>query len=238
MGLINLLYEDKIRINDNISVMIPAVEDVLRDEENYYRLVNVLTAVPYDMMVQLDDIGVDFTEIDDYDLFRLLFPGLAQEDTSLIFGPLDLSKFETSINKRNGTVVLRDPGTDIIIDRGIFHSIAAVLRELHHLEKTIKRPGNEEAKRYLLERTRKKLARRKSRKTKSELQSLIVAMVNSSEFKYDYETVRSISIYQFNQSVHQIINKTDWQNRMHGVYAGTVDAKRLTEDEMSWIPRV
>ncbi len=77
----------------------------------------------------------------------------------------------------------------------------------------------------------------KSRKSKSELQSLIVAMVNSSEFKYDYETVKKISIYQFNQSVHQIINKTDWSNRMHGVYAGTVDAKRLTEDEMSWIPR-
>ena len=238
MGLINLLYEDKIRINDNISIMIPSVEEVLKDEERYYRLVSVLTAVPYDMMVQLDDMGIDFTEIDDYDLFLLLFPGLAQEDTSLIFGPLDLSKFEPSVNQRNGTVVLRDPDTDVMIDRGIFHSTANVLRELHHLEKTIKRPGNEEAKKYLLERTRKKLARKKSRKTKSELQSLIIAMVNSSEFKYDYGSVKDISIYQFNQSVHQIINKTDWQNRMHGVYAGTVDAKRLTEDEMSWIPRV
>lgn len=237
MAFLNLLYEDSVRINDNIRVMIPDVGTVLSHEEDYYRLVSVLTAMPYDMMVQLDDIGIDFTEIDDYDLFLLLFPGLKTENTELLFGDLDLSQFAAEINQKNGTVILRDPGTGIVIDRAIFTRIANTLREIHHLEKTVKKPGNEDAKKYLLERTRKKLKRMKSRKFKSELQSLIVAMVNSSEFKYDYETVKKISIYQFNQSVHQIINKTDWSNRMHGVYAGTVDAKRLTEDEMSWIPR-
>lgn len=237
MALLNLLYEDNIRINDYISVMIPDVGTVLKHEEEYYRLVSILTAVPYDMMVQLDDLGIDFTEIDDYDLFLLLFPGLKTENTELLFGEFSLSGFTTEVNQKNGTVILRDPETGIVIDRGIFNSIANALREIHHLEKTVKKPGNEDAKKYLLERTRKKLARQRSRKSKSELQSLIVAMVNSSEFKYDYETVKNISIYQFNQSVHQILRKTDWSNRMHGVYAGTVDAKRLTEDELSWIPR-
>lgn len=237
MALLNLLYEDAIRINDHISVMIPDVGTVLKHEEEYYRLVSILTAMPYDMMVQLDDLGIDFTEIDDYDLFLLLFPGLKTENTELLFGEFSLSGFTTEVNQKNGTVILRDPETGIVIDRGIFNSIANALREIHHLEKTVKKPGNEDAKKYLLERTRKKLARQRSRKSKSELQSLIVAMVNSSEFKYDYETVKNISIYQFNQSVHQILRKTDWSNRMHGVYAGTVDAKRLTEDELSWIPR-
>ena len=237
MALLNLLYEDNIRINDYISVMIPDVGPVLEHEEEYYRLVSILTAVPYDMMVQLDDLGIDFTEIDDYDLFLLLFPGLKTENTELLFGGLNLSGFTTEVNQKNGAVILRDPETGIVIDRGIYHSIANALREIHHLEKTVKKPGNEDAKKYLLERTRKKLARSRSRKSKSELESLIVAMVNSNEFKYDYETVKNISIYQFNQSVHQILRKTDWSNRMHGVYAGTVDAKRLTEDELSWIPR-
>ena len=235
MAIFNLLYEDSVRINDNIRIMIPTVGEVLAHEEEYYRLVSVITAMPYDMMVQLDDLGIDFTQIDDYELFLLLFPGLRSENTELLFGDLDLSRFTTEINPKNNTVILRDPETGIVIDRGIFTTIANTLREIHHLEKTIKKPGNEDAKKYLLERTRKKLARRKSRKSNSELQSLIVAMVNSSEFKYDYGSIKDISIYQFNQSVHQIIKKTDWSNRMHGVYAGTVDAKRLTDDEMSWI---
>ena len=237
MALRNLLYENSIQINDHISVMIPSVGEVLLHEESYFRLVSVLTAVPYDMMVQLDDLGIDFTEIDDYDLFLLLFQGLKEEDTELLFGDLKLDGFSAEVNQKNGMIVLRDPESGIVIDRGIYTSISSALREIHHLEKTVKKPGNDDAKKYLLERARKKQARMRSRKSKSELQSLIVAMVNSNEFKYDYESVKNISIYQFNESVHQILRKTDWSNRMHGVYAGTVDAKRLTEDELSWIPR-
>lgn len=233
----NLLYESCVRINDNIRVMIPDVGTILRHENDYYRLVSVMTAMPYDMMVQLDDIGIDFTEINDYELFLLLFSGLKDEDTSLLFGDLDLSGFNTEMNEKNGTVILKDHDTGIVIDRGIYTSIANALREIHHLEKNIKKPGNEEAKKYLLERTRKKMSRRKGKKSKSELQSLIVAMVNTSEFKYNFETVKELSIYQFNESVHQILRKTDWDNRMHGVYAGTIDASKLSEDELSFISR-
>lgn len=233
----NLLYESCVRINDNIRVMIPDVGTILQHENDYYRLVSVMTAMPYDMMVQLDDIGIDFTEINDYELFLLLFSGLKDEDTSLLFGDLDLSGFNTEMNEKNGTVILKDHDTGIVIDRGIYTSIANALREIHHLEKNIKKPGNEEAKKYLLERTRKKMSRRKGKKSKSELQSLIVAMVNTSEFKYNFETVKELSIYQFNESVHQILRKTDWDNRMHGVYAGTIDASKLSEDELSFISR-
>jgi len=237
MPSLDLLYESEIRINDNIRVMIPDVGTILKHESDYYRLVSVLTSVPYDMMVQLDDIGIDFSEIDDYELFLLLFSGLKSEDTSLIFGDLDLSGFNAEINEKNGTIILRDPGTGVVIDRGIFTSIANSLRIIHHLEKTRKQPGNEDAKKYLIERARKKMARRRSRNTRSELQSLIIAMVNTSEFKYNYETVKDLSIYQFNQSVHQILRKTDWDNRMHGIYAGTIDAKQLKEEDLSFISR-
>ena len=237
MALINLLYKDRIAINDRISVMIPSVGKILEDEENYYRLVSILTSVPYDMMVQLDDIGIDFTTINDYELFLLLFQGLKEEDTSLLFGDLQMTKFETVVRPENGTIALRDPETGIIIDRAIYSKIADAIRTIHHLEKTIKKPGNDQAKEYLIERARKKMKRRKSHQNSSELESLITAMVNTSEFKYDYESVKNLSIYQFNESVHQIIRKTDWDNRMHGIYAGTVDAKRLSEHDLSWFSR-
>ena len=236
MAVVNLLYRDRVEINDYISVMIPKVRDVLEHEEEYYRLVLALTAMPYDMMVQLDDLGIDFTEIDEYELFLLLFQGLRSEDTSLIFGDLDLSTFDTAANHKNHTVILKNED-GIVIDRAIYSKIADTLRRIHHLEKTLKKPGNEEAKEYLLQRTRKKLARRKNRKTMSELESLITGMVNAAEYKYNYETTLDLSIYQFNQSVHQIMNKVDYDNRMRGVYAGTIDAKRLSEDELSWLPR-
>lgn len=237
MGIINLLYKDRIPVTNKINIMVPTVGEILEHEDDYYRQVSILTSVPYDMMVQLDDIGIDFTTINDYELFLLLFQGMKTEDAGLIFGDLRLSQFETAINPRNNTVILRDEETGTVIDRGVYTMIADTLRKIHHLEKTIKTPGNEQAKIYLIERARKKMSRRKSRNKTSELESLITAMVNTSEFKYNYETVLNLSIYQFNESVHQIIRKTDWDNRMHGVYAGTVDVKRLSESDLSWFSR-
>ncbi len=72
-------------INDYIRVMIPTVGEVLENEDNYYSMVSMLTAMPIDMMVQLDDIGIDFTTINEWELFLLLFNSLKEQDTSLIF---------------------------------------------------------------------------------------------------------------------------------------------------------
>ncbi len=65
--------------------MIPTVGEVLENEDNYYSMVSMLTAMPIDMMVQLDDIGIDFTTINEWELFLLLFNSLKEQDTSLIF---------------------------------------------------------------------------------------------------------------------------------------------------------
>ena len=60
-------------------------------------------------------------------------------------------------------------------------------------------------------------------------------MVNTEQFKYNYETVRDITIYQFNESVRQIVSKVDYEHRMHGVYAGTVSVKDLSQDDLTWL---
>ena len=95
--------------------------------------------------------------------------------------------------------------------------------------------GNEEAKKYLLERARVKRNRNKNRKEVSNLESLIIALVNTEQFKYDYDGVQNLTIYQFNESVQQIIWKIDYEHRMHGVYAGTINAKEMNQDEFNWL---
>ena len=198
-------------------------------------MVSMLTAMPIDMMVQLDDIGVDFTKINDYELFLLLFRSLKEQDTSLIFGDLDLRPFQTAVNEQNGLIILVNPETGVKIDRAIHGQIAATLRRIHHLKKDIRKPANAEAKDYLLERARTKMRRQKNRVTDSQLEELIVAMVNTEQYHYGFEGTRELSIYQFNESVHQVIKKIDYDNRMHGIYSGTVSAKDLSQDDLNWL---
>lgn len=235
MAIRNLLYNREYPINDAINIYIPTVGEVVDCEDNYYRLISVLTATPIDMMVQLDDAGIDFTSIDEYDLFLLMFTALKTMDTHLVFGDLDLSKFNTVVSKQNGNIMLLDEDNGIGIDRAIHGRIIEALRIIHHLEKNRRKPANPEAKEFMLKRARDKMRRRNNRTESSQLESLIIAMVNTEQYKYDFEETKKLSIYQFNESVRQVIKKVDYDNRMHGVYAGTINVKELSQDELNWL---
>ena len=235
MATRNLLYKRSYVINDSIQINIPTVGQVIENEDDYYNLVSVLTAMPIDMMVQLDEVGIDFTTINEYDLFLLMFAGIKEMNTSLVFGDLDLSNLNIAANKQNGTLVLIDKNEQVKIDRAIHGQIAGVLRLIHHLDKNRRKPANPEAKEFMLKRARDKMRRMKGRTQDSQLESLIIAMVNTEQYKYDFEGTKELSIYQFNESDRQVIKKVDYDNRMYGIYAGTVSVKELSQDDLNWL---
>lgn len=234
MATKNFLYKRELAINDKISVYIPTVGEILDDEDSYYDLVSMFVAMPIDMMVFLDDAGIDFTTIDEYQLFLLMFSGIAEQNTRLILGDLDLTKFRIATNEQNGMIVLVDAENDIVIDRAIYSQIAWALRKIHNLEKNNRKPGNEEAKKFMIKRERAKMKRRRGRLKDSQLESLIVAMVNAEQYKYDFLQTRDLSIYQFNECVRQVIRKDDYNNKMYGVYTGSINAKDLSPDDLVW----
>lgn len=235
MPTLNLLYQRQYKINDAISITIPTVEEIINNEEEYYALISTITAMPIDFMVQLDSIGIDFTSISEYDLFLLMFETIKSKDTTLIFGNLDLTKFEIAVHEQNGTMVLIDRENEIVIDRAIHNQIAAVLRKMHHIERNRRKPANEEAKKYMLKRAKEKQRRNRNRTTDSHLESLIVAMVNTEQYKFDFESTKKLTVYQFNECVRQVIKKVDYNNRMYGVYTGHINAKELSQDDLNWL---
>lgn len=233
-----LLYKNEYAISDKIKIIIPKVRDLIKDEASYYSNITLITATPYDMMVQLDDIGIDFTKIDDFELFCAIFNQLAESDTSLIFGDLNLTNFIPARINGSDEIILYDEINDITIDKTIYSQICEVLRLIHGYKRVNKHPANEEAKKFMIERARikQKRERRKSKiKTTTQLEDLIISLVNTAEFPYDYRSVLDLTIYQFNSSLYQIIDKVRFDNLMIGCYAGTIDTDKLSKDELSWI---
>lgn len=215
---------------------IPTVGEILDDEDSYYSTVSSIIATPSDFMVQLDDAGIDFSTLNSYELFLMLFPTIQSMDTSLIFDDLDLKKFRLAVNEQNGLPILKDEENNITIDRLIHGQICAALRKINHLENKNKKPANEEAKKYMIERARVKQQRAMRRKrVKSQIEDLIVAMVNTEQYKYDYQGTLGLTIYQFNESVRQIVKKINYDNLMIGCYAGTVNIKEINQDNLNWL---
>ena len=230
-----LLYATDYRINDYIRIVIPTVGQILNNEDAYYAALGAIVATPYDYMVQLDDIGIDFSTITDFELFMLLFNGLKNMDTSLIFGDLDLSGFSAAVNKENDMPCMVNFDTGAVIDKVVYLRMCKVLCQINEIKRVNKNPGNDAAKQYMIERARKKLRRAANKPKRSFLEDSITALVNTEQFKYDFESVKNITIYQFNSSLHQIMHKIDFDNLMIGVYAGTVSTKDISPDKLNWI---
>ena len=231
----SLLKLSSVDILPNLSIRIPTVEEILEDEFSYYNIILSLTAIPFQYMVQLDNIGIDFTTISDYQLFMMLFTVYAKSDLSIIFGDLDTSDF--IVQGEGNCEFLFSHKNKLEINEDVYHNIVNTIRKINLLEKVNYKPGNESARKYLLEKERKKQKRNAQKKQEPYLEKLVISLVNTSEFKYDYDSCMDLSIYKFNQSFKQIQHKIAFDNTMIGVYAGTVDTSKLSnKDILSWIP--
>lgn len=232
----SLLKLSSVNILSNLSIRIPTVGEILDDEATYYSTVSSLTASPFQYMVQLDDMGIDYTKITDYDLFKILFPMCAKSNLSILFGDLNTSDFNIYINNKDNSQVIYSPSNDIIIDELVYNDLANIIRKINLFEKVKSKPGNESARKYLLEKERKKQKRNAKKPHEPYLENLVIALVNTNEFPYDYDSCMDLSIYRFNQSLKQIQHKINYDNTMIGVYAGTIDVSKMSnKDALSWI---
>lgn len=233
-SLLKLSFVD---ILPNLSVRIPTVGEILEDEQNYYNLISSLTATPYQYMVQLDDVGIDFTTITDYQLFMMLFPSFTQSDLSILFGNTDLSDIFVKNDPKNDLPIMYSPRNQITINEFVYNQIAETIRKINNLNKENRKPGNDEAKKFRIKLERKKQKRNAKKPYEPYLEKLVVALVNRPEFKYNYEQVDKLTIYQFNQSFEQIKTSINFDNTMIGVYAGTVDTSKIKDRScLSWLP--
>ena len=237
----SLLNQSSVQITDQLSLRIPTVGEILENESAYFSLVSIMTSTPFQYMVQLDDLGIDYTKITDYQMFQIFFPVYAKQDISIIFGDLNLNDIGMYHDNSTDLDVLYSPTSDIKIDEFVYYNMARCMRQVNCIKYEKKKPMGEHTRKYLLEKERrhlKNLERTRKRKEfeQSEFEKLIIALVNNESFKYNYESIRNLSIYNFYQSFQQIQHEINFNNVMRGVYAGTIDTSKLQDRSvLSWI---
>jgi len=240
-----LLYTRDFAVSEHLSIHVPTLREVLGCYEEYYSIVSAVISTPSDLMVQLEDMGIDFMKIDEFTLFCIIFYDLQERQQEhpdvfrLIFGEFDLSKL-TPIRLEDGTTVIQNLKGTVRIDSGMHARLCDFLRAVLCVEKNVRNPANEEARRFMIKMERRKQKRAAREREDGSLQlspleSLIISAVNTAEFPYNYESVLDLTIYQFNASIRQINNKIRFDNLMIGCYAGTVKAKELSNNELSWM---
>ena len=196
-------------------------------------MVHTLTAIPSDMKSQLWDLGLDWTEMDDFELFMMLVQTLTPDKTSILFGDLDFSKLKPFKNNQNGDIVLADKETGIIIDKMIYLRIMSYLRKLHNITPKVEKAANKMTKKVLIEEDRQKILLAKDKPFKSYLLPLISAIKVKQGYTKDY--VRNMGLYEFFDDIAraQVINNAD--HLLSGAYSGMMDLKKVNKQEFNWM---
>lgn len=225
-------------IKEGILIHQPTLDEICTyGEQSYYSMIYTLTSVPADFSWQLDETGVDYTKISDFELFySMLCRNYTPEQTSILFGNLDFSRFQPCKNQESGEVVLYDMENDISIDEYTYLMITDVLRKMHGLKKNCQLPGNETTKRILIEDAKEDYLLHKTQEYHSQLKNLISTMVNCEGFKYNHSEVWSMKINAFMDSVKRISKIKNADLLLQSGYSGFgINLKEIDNKQIDWL---
>ena len=221
-------------INDKITIHQPTLNEICDfGEEKYFSFISTMTAIPVDYILQLENIGIKYEDLSDFDMFIMTAKSIQQNDSCLLFGDIDFSKFELFKNNENQQVVLIDKENDIIIDRYIYTLIVDYIRKANNIKRNNVICGNKAMRNYLLMKAEKRLKNKQS--FRSVLKPLISAMINTKEFKYGHNEVWNMKINAFMDSIQRIQLIKNFEQTMQGIYAGNLDVKKISKSQLNWL---
>ena len=229
-----LYFGDDYVINDNITISQPKIGEVADyGEAQYFSMIHSLTAIPSDMKSILWDMGLDWNEVDDFDLFMMLSQNLTPDKTGILFGDLDFSKMKPFRNKQNDEIVLADKETGLVIDKLIYTRIVNYLRKLHNITPKVEKTKSKTVKRWLIEEDRKRIQNSKDKPFKSYLMPLISAVKVKQGYTKDY--VRNMGLFEFFTDLARLQVVDHANHLLNGAYCGMADLSKVNKNEFNWL---
>lgn len=252
---------DDIQITPQIIVTQPTIGQIAEfGEKRYFSAVHMLTASGADLKWQLwDYANVDYTTIEDYDLFITFIHQLVssgkhrykeimdnKDDVpdsileemqinplQLILKDIDLADFVPCTLEGTDEVILYDVEHGITIDRSVYAMMVDVVRQIHGLKRNSEKPANEITKMILIDEARENAQIAADKKYKSALKSLVSAITVKCGMCGD-DRVWNMKVSQFFDNIKRINKIQDSQLLLQGAYSGFASLKGVDKSRLDW----
>lgn len=234
MDKLKLLKGDPYVITDKVTVLNPQLCKIVEyGEERYWSTILNLCATSFDHILTLEESGVDYLDVDDWEMFVAAKSSFKPEDTNILLPGIDLSKLIAYKSEDSGKIVLANKKGEIIIDEIIYNEIVTFIRDVHGIERNYKIPGNKLARSIYLREAMEAREFAGRKRFKSVLEPLVSAMCNANGFKYNFDTVWELPIYTFMNSVKRISKIQKANNISQGIYGGMLDVSKMNKAQLN-----
>jgi hypothetical protein len=234
---LQIYFGENLKIG-KIEIRQPTLGEIIEiGEQEYFTLIHTIIATPSDHKAKLWDAGIVWEEIDDIVFFSMLTQTLPVDATKVLFGELDFTKLSL-VKKEDGEFALVNQEQGIILDKYAYLHICDFICRSHNTKQKRERAGNSFTRQMMIKLNREEIARSQKKDFESTLQPLISSMVNHSGFKYDLSEVRNLTFYQFMDSVQRISLISSATLYSQGIYAGTIDKKKIDNKALNWLRKI
>lgn len=222
------------KINDKIICYQPKIGDIIEyGETAYFSMVHTLCATPADMKVRLFDAGISWMDINNFELFCMIVQSLTVDQTKILLGDFDLSLLKTYRNKENGEIILANPEQQVKIDRLIYERMVNCFRKMHGLKANNERAHNKATMRAMIENDRQTMELNAKKEPSSYLLPLISSVKCKMGCTKDY--ILNEGLFEFFDDVNRLNIIDNADHLINGIYAGTVDSKKISKDSLNWM---
>lgn len=222
-------------------------------DTEFYNGLWLMCSAAYDMPSIMYDMKKNFMKVSDWEFFRMMAPSVNPEILSLILKEPDGSGFtfegfgeyERDLEGVKDIILYRPEITgklgkvikpEMIIDETFYLRMIPTIREMIGFVHKGKKAGNRHTLKLLIELDKKDRAKAAKKKDgdESSIYNMVVSLVNTEEFQYNYETVFDLTVYQLLKSFQQIQGKKAAMALLQGSCSGFVDTSKIPKEDMSW----
>ena len=242
-----------------ICIRMPLIQEIIEyGDSKFMSMVSTLCSNTTSFRLQLWKMDIDWCKMTDFELFRLLIKNYTPEETSILFGDLNLSWFEEFHNneadcdllvyiprdEQGKPIELNISSIDdlITIYETDYIKIVEYLRMVYNIHPKVEKARGRATKEAIIEEEEMNLAleqtKNKNKKvSKSFLLPLISALCNHPGFKYKKSELNEVNIFEFMDSVRRLQTYESTTALMKGIYSGMVDTSKIKNlnDELNWM---
>lgn len=237
-----MFFGEDYQVADGIVISQPTIGEIMIfGEDKFNQMLNPFVVNPTSLRVALWQQGIDWTKISDYELFYqlILQLHLTPNETSLIFGDLDFSKF--NLYKRQNEIegklvediVLLNHEQNVLIDEEIYNHMSNYLRTMFNVFPKVEKAKGRTTKEWMIE---EDILNSKSQiEKKSSLLSMISFCLNHPGFKYKKSELKELGVVEFYDSVQRLLIYESTSSLMKGIYSGFVDTSKIDKKEFDFM---
>ena len=235
---LKLYLGSDIKIASGITLYQPTIGEIANyNEAEYFSMAQTICSTPSSMKVALDDMKLDYMQVDDFQLFMMLCQSLSQDKTKPLLGDLDLTKFKPYQLKDADEVVLANgevdgDGNPIIINQIIYDILVTYIRKMHGFKKQVDKAGNAITRKVLIDEDRKAAQRNKDKPYKSFLVPLVSSLQGRQGYTKDY--ICNMGLYEFMNQINRVQIIVQADAALGGMYSGFVDTKKMDKTVLDW----